>query len=58
MNSSALGRDVCDEMCKRMMGGEEKEMARQQATGDGFECAPATLREVTLQSCQIQCSWL
>jgi hypothetical protein len=30
--------DVCEEMCTRNSGGEEKSMQRQQVTGDGFGC--------------------
>jgi len=35
MDSSAIGEDLVEEMCKRILGGEEKGKGRQQATSDG-----------------------
>jgi len=42
MDSSAVGADVFEEMCKRNLGGEEKGNATQQATSNGFgrACEP------------------
>jgi len=63
MDSPAVGGDVFKEMCKRNLRGEEKGMARQQATGNRFgracgQKARSNLRELPNTTFTVMIHWV